>query len=359
LKLSATRSALVARFSRALGLVLVGLSIITGAWFAVALIFVPEQGLDPYDEALYILGLHRPEQFYGMLANGWLFSAPFELAGRDLANFRTLGIVALMASGTLLGYSVIKVSRLDMSQEKRVISERIFQGAVLTVGTLAPLFYYNSFLRTPGYNWLTLFGIIIALAGLFFYLSEGRGLKRRSVGGRAFGATLLFSLGLFIASVGKPSTILLLLPVAFAVVSLLKGFSAGVVWLLSSLFGFVSLVLVTVALQLWPPNYGVALGNWLANPPYGVNFFVDCSIDLGTGIRGAIETTICIPETFFTQVFSTSQWVPMWFVASASLLIASGIWSRVGKKTGIALVAVIFNPGVGHNPSGVICQWCL
>jgi hypothetical protein len=174
------------------------LAIATGAALAVGLALLvqaPTAGLDLTDEGLYLLSADNQQPFAGH--NGWFgryTGLLFGAVGYDIGWFRVAGVVLLAASGMILGAALIRWVTDGNPAQLRLPAQL---GIVLGAASGA-LINYSLFIRTPGYNWLTLVGAAFAVAGILIVLTL-RGPSRRAI----FSAGSLIAVGCVLALWGK------------------------------------------------------------------------------------------------------------------------------------------------------------
>ena len=132
------------------------------SWPLLAWAFATDRGIGFQDEGLYLLAADPPSPTAGWVTPfGW-HTAPFlDLVGHDIARFRTLGLWLLVLAGALLGHTVGRRIVGD-SDDRSARATRIGIGAMGALG--APLLA-SGFLRTPGYNWVNLLGLVLATTG--------------------------------------------------------------------------------------------------------------------------------------------------------------------------------------------------
>lgn len=277
-------------------------------WFLIGRVLQSEVGLEVYDEALHILAAsHGFESatFYHQFPWSWHTRPFFLVAGSDITTFRTLGGFILFLSAFFLGFGIERLgSRYSAFPRAKGISFRwaISIGLVLGVSSFT---YYSGMLRSPSYNWVSLVGFVIALNGLLFFLSiqnqKTSGTKRKilppllSVG--------LFSVGAFLTLPARPTTAIYLLIFSSLLVVIYGRRNIILTWIMASITWLTFFVGTAIAIGLWPNHaVGVLVQAATRERASDYNFFTDCSIDASIGLRGAIETLVCVPETFFADL---------------------------------------------------------
>ena len=137
-------------------------------WGALFVVLAADRGLDLTDEGLYLLAAQPPslEAAWGT-PWGWHTAPLFRAVGYDIASFRTLGAFLLVLASGALGFLAVSVGQRLRGLGHDVWAaggrERAFGAAM---GGLAGLLYYGGLLRTPSYNWVTVFGATVAAVGL-------------------------------------------------------------------------------------------------------------------------------------------------------------------------------------------------
>jgi hypothetical protein len=180
-----------------------GLAIATGVALAVGLgllVQAATAGLDLTDEGLYLLSADNQQPYAGL--NGWFgryTGLLFGAVGYDIGWFRVAGVVLLAASGMVLGAALVRWVT-DGKAAGLPLPARL--GIVLGAASGA-LINYSLFIRTPGYNWLTLVGAALAVSGILVALTL-RGTDAR-YGRAAIVAGSLIAIGCVLALWGKAS----------------------------------------------------------------------------------------------------------------------------------------------------------
>ncbi|MDZ4824891.1 MAG: hypothetical protein SGJ13_00305 [Actinomycetota bacterium] len=127
------------------------------------------RGVDFTDEGMYLLSadaqsseasFHNPFGRYTRVL--------YRLAGFDIARFRAIGEVSLALAAAGLGDRVA-VASARLRHVRASVPVRVATAAALIS---AALHYYTLYLTTPSYNWLNLFGILVAAAGLIDALTR-------------------------------------------------------------------------------------------------------------------------------------------------------------------------------------------
>lgn len=224
------------------------LALVAAASFAISadsLMANTNAGLDLTDEGHYLLAAdnHQPAAAFNGLF-GKYTGLVYRLVGYDLGTFRMVAIALAIIAGMLFGFCLFRlVERSAAERWLPTLAARITVSLGVACGALIE---YNLFIRTPGYNWLTLEGLLLAAAGISLQLSNGP-LSRLET----LAAVILIGLGAFLALAGKiPAGVAVILLVAGAtLLSFPTGRHARVwigVWAAALLVGFIILHVVFI-----------------------------------------------------------------------------------------------------------------
>ena len=220
-------------------------------WPIMSLVLSSNKGLDLTDESLLLINAN-PGTAYSAWGFpwGWHTWVLFKIVNYNISDFRTGGSILLLVAGGILGLQLGRYINSFSLIEKKRISMLLF---MTSYGALGTLFFYAGFIRSPGYNWLNLFGIYIAASGyieLYLVLRNNRSLN--FIENIRIGAWI--SLGLFITIPAKPTTIFLtflvgLLPlIKFPHKNWLKAIGIIPIWVLI----YIS---VAIFLKIWPLDF--------------------------------------------------------------------------------------------------------
>lgn len=194
-------------------------------WGALFVVLAADRGLDLTDEGLYLLAAQPPslEAAWGT-PWGWHTAPLFRAVGYDVAAFRTLGAFLLVVASATLGFLAVSVGQRlrGPGQDVWLVGERAFGAAM---GGLAGLLYYGGLLRTPSYNWVTVFGATVAAAGLLQVVVTQLSGRTGPVGGESAArwpaasgyvvGVLTAGFGAFFTVAAKPTT-----PIFFAILAI-------------------------------------------------------------------------------------------------------------------------------------------
>lgn len=180
------------RFLPTAGALLFGLGCFLAIWFALAPIL--GHGYDITDQAGYLVSADPPSDEYTYLGfYGFYLHPLYAAVGYDVAAYRSLGALLMMAAGALTGYSAWYCLRA-----RDGLSSPFMATLFAIAGMIAAANEYVISIVTPGYSWLTLIGMLIALAGVLQLLPRPP-TKYRLI----FGSGLV-SVGSFLAFIGRP-----------------------------------------------------------------------------------------------------------------------------------------------------------
>ena len=160
------------RTVRGLGGAALAVAVVGLLWPLLRTVLATDRGLDLTDEGLYLLASDPPSlaAAWGTPA-GWHTAPLFRAVGYEVADFRTLGAVMLVMAAGVLGFlSVVVGQRMRMVEAGR--SDRVERAAGALLGGLGGLLYYGGMLRTPSYNWVTVFGATVATVGLLIIVTS-------------------------------------------------------------------------------------------------------------------------------------------------------------------------------------------
>ncbi len=182
---------------------------IRALWLGLERLLATNRGLDLTDEGLYLLAADPPTPYanYGF-PFGWHTKVLFWLVGYDIANFRTSGAILLFISAGFVGWMAVRCCVEDhlLPGRERQWLETI--GAA--TGAVGSLLFYGSLLSTPGYNWLNLFGIMVAASGYLKLWSSDMRASPQTQRLRQWLWSLLTATGLFLTIPAKPPSVALL-----------------------------------------------------------------------------------------------------------------------------------------------------
>ena len=171
------------------------------------LLFSASKGFDITDESYYLLWAAQPQNIVGSSSHfGYITGILYQIAGQNIALFRALGIIILLAVALAFALAAERYWR-HASSEATV--EFRFSGIMLILsGSL--LFYPQRWILTPSYNWLALVSVFMVATGLLAGHAPDQRTRRSSWYHRIPGAPLLVGAGGSLAFLAKPTTALML-----------------------------------------------------------------------------------------------------------------------------------------------------
>jgi hypothetical protein len=291
-----------------------GLSVL---WDAVSLMLSASRGLDLTDEGLYLLAADPPNSSAAWFFPwGWHTGPLFRLLGYDIANFRTAGAFLLVLAGAWLGWQAVDAARSIQEPTRppsacgSSVTSRLFAVLGPLTGGAGALLFYASYLRTPGYNWLDLLGILIAAGGFMGMAARGSGVgfSRRTVllAGIA-------GLGLVIAAPAKPSTPVFQLVLGAMTLSVLTGpRQATRLTALTALFA-AGWIAVAVVAGLWPVDF-IGVFVTAATSP---------ALDPSQTVGGALANELGTPSVFLEQLRHLPRGALLLWASGSACLLAS------------------------------------
>lgn len=188
----------------------IGLSCLVALWWLVAWVFSSDRGLGFRDEGLYLLAADPPSPTARWVTPfGWHTAPFFSMVGHDVADLRTFAVCLLVVVGALFGWTVGR--RVTDSTDGT--SGRAVRWGLTAVGAFGAPLLTSGLLRTPGYNWVNLIGLLLAATGaVLATMVSDQGSWWRSP--RAHVAAGVLSLGVWFTVPAKPSSAPLFLVVA-------------------------------------------------------------------------------------------------------------------------------------------------
>lgn len=226
------------------------------AWLILERLVASNRGVDLSDEGLYLLAADPPSPSAAWgFPSGWHVHPVFAFVGYDIASFRTLGAVILLAASTWLGWSA---SRATLARSEPRPKSTIFLTSATAIGGISSLMFYAPMLRTPSYNWSNLVGLTLSAAAALTAASLAQhvveGQANRTTRGRFVLLAGVSSLSLFATLPAKPSTLPFMVLLTTLLVLLTAGVRAAGAW------AFLSVVLIPVwislayLLRIWPSD---------------------------------------------------------------------------------------------------------
>ena len=236
-------------------------------WPLLAWVFATDRGIGFQDEGLYILAADPPSPTAGWVTPfGWHTAPFFELVGHDIARFRTLGLWLLVLTGALLGHTV----------GRRIVGDGVERDARFTrigiavVGALGAPMLVSGYLRTPGYNWVNLVGLMVATTGAALASTVAADTASLWRSRRLHTAIALLALGVWFTVPAKPSSAPLFLLAATAFLAPHFRRRTGTVALMTIAWSATWTVL-GLLLRWWPTSFLDVLRRSADFPPLDRN----------------------------------------------------------------------------------------
>ena len=205
--------------SRSLRIALCGIPVAALAGVCIAVASQLGRGFEMTDGAYALIASASPADFPATVSRfGHYTGLLYELAGGGIRGLRFGGLLCLLAAATLFAVSLERALGDAASLGSDVWGRLARISAIL----LATLTFYARWAPTPGYNWLTLIGLLLAHAGLLLAIASvgsAAELKSRRLPPGSIGA-LVLALGASLTFLAKPSSAALLAPLALLWVAL-------------------------------------------------------------------------------------------------------------------------------------------
>ncbi|MEY4338469.1 MAG: hypothetical protein RLZ14_319, partial [Actinomycetota bacterium] len=235
-------------------------------WPAIATVFSSDRAIGFRDEGLYLLAADPPSPTARWVTPfGWHTAPFFDLVGHDIAHFRTLAVWMLVMVGALFGWSIARAVTPEGSDDDRHAG--LVRAAFSVIGAAGAPLLTSGLLRTPGYNWVNLIGLMLAVSGTMLATTVHDGWWRSA---RAHAAAATLSLGVVFTVPAKPSSAPLYLVAAslFLWVRLRRGLLPFVA--LTAAWG-IAWTGLAVATRLWPTSFLRVLAQSATFPPLDRN----------------------------------------------------------------------------------------
>jgi hypothetical protein len=242
--------------TRSAGLLGAGL---LGLWVLLEALLASDRGLDLTDEGLYLLAADPPSRVAAWGTPwGWHTSPLLRLVSGDVANFRTLGAVLLVAASAALAVAVAS-GRWRMPDHTAEVATRLESTLAGVAGGLGGYLYYAGMLRTPSYNWVVIIGTVIAATGTLLNLPPSRHRMPR------FGLALT-AFGLFVTIPAKPTSSILFGLALGLLIWRRVGLQQAVRHVLTLSIATSAFIILAVALRVWPSTFYEVFLTALAMP---------------------------------------------------------------------------------------------
>ena len=296
-----------------IGLILAGLVV---SWIALDWILSSQVGLDFSDEGLYLIAGDPPTPDTAwVFPAGWSTSALFALTGYDIANFRTLGAMLLVGASGVLGWLSLDITaKLFVpaqmhGSEPASRAHRVWHGLVAGGVALSSLAFYASMLRTPGYNWANLLGLVIAASGALAVLRRNQQLQAELGAGGIWASvrmqvvpTLMIAFGIFFAVPAKPTSGIFIALSVLVLFSVWFGPRFGLAMTVAIGLATFAFILAAVVVRMWTWNFFAVFLEGASKPPLvgnqtvigGFQEFVAVPVEVYQDIRGEPRVWVAI-----------------------------------------------------------------
>jgi hypothetical protein len=322
-----------------LGLLAAGVSL--AAWSIVAWGFW--RGIDLTDEGYYLNSISSPFIYKSSYSQfGFLLHPFYLLVGGDLILFRLVGLILLTTASAALISAFLRIPAIGVALER---TDRIL---LAVAGSGAALLSYFSWIPTPSYNLLNLFGVLIIFTGWFEICRTGGEPSSRRW--RRFISAAVCGVGFAVVALVKPTTaaalavVLTSLTLAFGRRALADIVGAGVV-------SFLLVVLVLMVIDGDPSaiimRYRSALqNNELSQSGHDLHGLF-AGLDLRLGYRGwATLLLMAVLGPLVSMALSADGWK-----LSTRLVICAGVLSI---QFFLARPLITFNYNISFWSLGVL-----
>ena len=231
-------------------------------WFLTRAALQSDRGLDLTDEGLYLLEANSAaDGVFLTTPYGWHTQVLWGLAGADVARFRTVGGVILLLLAAGLARTAARAgAAAARSPQTPLVNGRGSDALVMAAGALSGLLFYAGYLRTPGYNWANLVGLIVSLIGLLRHV-ERSSITPSFPASSTLRSTLslpdsvLVALGAFIAIPAKPTTPVLIAIIAYPLLARIGGHAAAAWSLMRVALIGCGIIAAAVLGRIWPVTF--------------------------------------------------------------------------------------------------------
>lgn len=173
------------------------------------------RGLDPSDEAYYLVSALHPERNLATNSDFGFYLRPLLELGGSIGGLRMLGLTLLVVSATLVARAATAWAPADLAPPLLVFA------GVWTSVTLATLMYYGLWLPTPSYNLMTAAFTMFAAAA--FLAAVRRGRQRDETDSRVEPAAVALGAALTFGALNKPTAFIAIAMITLASLALLVG----------------------------------------------------------------------------------------------------------------------------------------
>ncbi len=159
------------------------------------LLLFTRSGYDVSDESFYLMNYARLQDVQASFSMFNVVIKPlYDLSGGNIALLRLLGILILLAASLITVWTTLKLLAPPViSDDSRSFASHL-RVLLTLLASAGGALYYESWLVTPSYNWLTLVGLAFFWTGFLLWLKSDERLWRRSFGAAlfAFAAAVVF-----------------------------------------------------------------------------------------------------------------------------------------------------------------------
>lgn len=356
-------------------------------WFLADWVLMTDRGLDLGDESLYLLeaAALQPDASY-VFPFGWHTGPILELVGGDVAAFRAIGAVILGGAGIWVGMSAARLISAARGEIDRYVT-----AAVAVTGFGASWLFYFTLLRAPGYNWVTLVGMGIAVGAALRQWAQQIDPPQQPNRWAERALVVTIGFGTVFALAAKPTTpIFIGITYGVTAVSIVgfKRATRALMWVIAVSFLWIPILIL---IRWWPWNFvevfweatqrplvtdnqspPQALVNYLSIPWLAYRDFRGVSaLPVGLVSVGliAIATNLVYPWRYrklllapFAVVLATTPWlaasnldvwqqgwergnltVALLMVVAAMLLLGLGRWDKAPRVTVLQLMLGVFS----------------
>jgi len=315
------------------------------AWFLLERVLLSQVGLDFSDEGLYLIAGDPPSSDTAwVFPAGWSTSALFALTGYDIANFRTLGALLLTGVSGFLGWLSFDITAklFDPSPTDAntcsTRGKRVLQSLVAIGVALTSLSFYASMLRTPGYNWVNLMGLVISACGALLVLRRTRRIHALLDSADTWVAirsqTLplgIMAFGIFFTAPAKPTSAIFIALAVLVLLSVWFGPRFGIAMTVAISAATFIFIFVAVVTRMWTLNFLAVFLEGASKPPLVAN----------QTVFGGLADFFVVPADVYQDIRGEPRvWVAIVGLSLLVLLIAAAV--RIPPLVQvIALIALI------------------
>lgn len=224
-----------------------GVLFLSVLYFSYSIIHYSSRGLDITDESYYILRAAHAGLYSSDLTNyGFFTGLLYQLANDSITGFRILGFLFLFSTAFFASFQFLHFLSRGTHSHTRKIVRVVYLSFILSCGIFS--YYFLAWLITPSYNWLILFGSLLTISGVFWFLSDVRpirSLKSQVLPG------LLIGMGSFLMANANPLAALTLSFISYFII-LIFGTS------LKNRFSILLIILPVVLLLYLPYIYWIS-----------------------------------------------------------------------------------------------------